>query len=28
MSMLGTHTFFLIFIPGVYIFGYNELGRG
>jgi len=27
-SMLGTHTFFLIFIPGVYMFGPNELGRG
>jgi hypothetical protein len=27
-SMLGTHTFFLIFIPEVFFFGYLELGRG
>ncbi|KAH9983798.1 hypothetical protein BJV74DRAFT_980251 [Russula compacta] len=26
-SMLGTHTFFLVFLPGFFFFGYDELGR-
>jgi membrane-associated phospholipid phosphatase len=27
-SMLGTHTFFLVFLPLFFFFGYFELGRG
>jgi hypothetical protein len=27
-SMLGTHTFFLVFLPLFWFFGYDELGRG
>jgi len=27
-SLLGTHTFFLVFLPAFSFFGYNELGRG
>ena len=25
--MLGTHTFFLVFLPVFFFFGYDELGR-
>jgi len=27
-SMLGTHTFFLVFLPAFFFFGYDDLGRG
>lgn len=27
-SMLGTHTFFLVFLPVFFFFGHDELGRG
>jgi hypothetical protein len=27
-STLGTHTFFLVFLPIIFFFGYDELGRG
>ena len=27
-SMLGTHTFFLVFLPLFFFFGYDDLGRG
>lgn len=27
-SMLGTHTFFLVFLPAFFFFGHDELGRG
>ena len=27
-SMLGTHTFFLVFLPVFFFFGYDELGTG
>jgi len=26
--LLGTHTFFLVFLPLFFFFGYFELGRG
>ena len=27
-SMLGTHTFFLVFLPLFFFFGHDDLGRG
>ncbi|KAH9005584.1 hypothetical protein EDB86DRAFT_3098618 [Lactarius hatsudake] len=27
-SMLGTHTFFLVFLPAFFFFGHDDLGRG
>ena len=27
-SMLGTHTFFLVFLPMFFFFGHDDLGRG
>src|SRR5579863_3639294 len=27
-SMLGTHTFFLVFLPAFFFFGHDGLGRG
>ena len=27
-STLGTHTFFMIILPALFFFGYDELGRG
>jgi hypothetical protein len=27
-AMLGTHTFFLVFLPAFFFFGYDDLGRG
>jgi hypothetical protein len=27
-SMLGTHTFFLVFLPAFFFFGHDEMGRG
>lgn len=27
-SILGTHTFFMILLPALFFFGYDEMGRG